>query len=723
MKQLKVMVCGAASGQCCLEAVASFSERFVLAGFYRLKDKSVERHSELCEVSLYSDVDEVPEGVDIAYIADEDKFSSEEKANLAIKLLEKGINVILEQPIQYKDLVACLQAAKTKKLVFMVNDINDNLKAASAFVDRIKQLLDKQKPLYIDAALDKDNTYSFFHMLLKALPVNRPFEIISVAKELKEITVVSAKIAQIPMLLRIYNHGINNAEKHFLQLSQRVSIGVEGGNLLLAGANGPIIWETSIPDIKKEGNLKESGCLGYLFENNTEVIWKSDTQSYKQIFFSAWTASLVQTLHNMGNLIQEKSNINTQIQSELLCASYWSKLISHIDEKKETIHLNYLQFPAALLRKTTDQDANKLMDSIDEKYLTYCVSKRDNTIYETMLNFFQKNDLFIRPEVMHSSKEVIEALNTEAGKEHVLLRWLKVLTEKKLLNKVDDKYCCKKIITDEMLNMAWNEVAYLWNYKLGSPQTTEYLMSNIEQLPYLINGEQKATFLLFPEGNLDYANALYKETLILKYLNSIIAETVIRIGNNIFSKENSTSLKILEIGAGTGATTDIVLEQMHKMSWNNKREYMFTDVSTLFLQNAKERYRNFEGMQFQTINIDKDFKAQGLESESTNIIISVGVLNNAYNTDRTIAQLLNLLSQGGWLLIIEPVIEVPEILISQAFMMTPPEDDRVNSDSTFMSKEQWREVFSRAGATEIIEFPEDGSYLNLLGQKLFMVKK
>ena len=297
------------------------------------------------------------------------------------------------------------------------------------------------------------------------------------------------------------------------------------------------------------------------------------------------------------------------------------------------------------------------------------------------------------------------------------------MTEKKLLNKVDDKYCCKKIITDEMLNMAWNEVAYLWNYKLGSPQTTEYLMSNIEQLPYLINGEQKATFLLFPEGNLDYANALYKETLILKYLNSIIAETVIRIGNNIFSKENSPSLKILEIGAGTGATTDIVLEQMHKMSWNNKREYMFTDVSTLFLQNAKERYRNFEGMQFQTINIDKDFKAQGLESESTNIIISVGVLNNAYNTDRTIAQLLNLLSQGGWLLIIEPVIEVPEILISQAFMMTPPEDDRVNSDSTFMSKEQWREVFSRAGATEIIEFPEDGSYLNLLGQKLFMVKK
>lgn len=723
MKQLKVMVCGAASGQFCLEAVASCSERFVLAGFYRLKDKSVERYSELCEVSLYSDVDEVPEGVDIAYIADEDKLLSEEKATLAIKLLEKGINVILEQPIQYKDLVACLQAAKTKKLVFMVNDINDNLKAASAFVDRIKQLLDKQKPLYIDAALDRDNIYSFFYMLLKALPVTRPFEIISVAKELKEITVVSARIAQIPMLLRIYNHGINNAEKHFLQLSQRVSIGVEGGNLLLAGANGPIIWETSIPDIKKEGNLKDSGCSGYLFENNTEVIWKSDTQSYKQIFFSAWTASLVQTLHNIGNLIQEKSNINTQIQSELLCASYWSKLISHIDEKKETIYLNYLQFPAALLRKTTDQDANKLMDSIDEEYLTYCVSKRDNTIYETMLNFFQKNDLFIRPEVMHSSKEVIEALNTEGGQEHVLLRWLKVLTEKKLLKKVDDKYCCEKIITDEMLNMAWNEVAYLWNYKLGSPQTTEYLMSNIEQLPYLINGEQKATFLLFPEGNLDYANALYKETLILKYLNSIIAETVIRIGNNIFSKENSTSLKILEIGAGTGATTDIVLEQMHKMSWNNKREYMFTDVSTLFLQNAKERYRNFEGMQFQTVNIDKDFKAQGLESESTNIIISVGVLNNAYNTDRTIAQLLNLLSQRGWLLIIEPVIEVPEILISQAFMMTPPEDDRVNSDSTFMSKEQWREVFSRAGATEIIEFPEDGSYLNLLGQKLFMVKK
>lgn len=372
-----------------------------------------------------------------------------------------------------------------------------------------------------------------------------------------------------------------------------------------------------------------------------------------------------------------------------------------------------------------DEYANSMIGSIDEEYLTCCTAKRDNAIYGSMLNLLQKKGLFVNPDVMYDGRDVIDAMNAEPRQEHVMLRWLKVLSEKEFLKESDGKYYADKTISDEMLDNAWKEVASLWNHRLGSPLTTEYLLRNIELLPELINGNQKATFLLFPEGKLDYANALYKETFILQYLNRIIAEAVIRIGNkkNIFREDSRGSLRILEIGAGTGATTDVVIPYLKKIPSIDKIEYVFTDISKLFLQNAKERYVDFEGMEFRRVDIDKDLEEQGVGKESADIIISVGVLNNACNTDEAVRQMLSASACGGWLLIVEPVMEVPDILVSQAFMMIPPQDDRRSSGTTFLSAEQWRDVFERAGASEVLEFPKDGSFLNLLGQKLFMVRK
>ncbi|MNN29471.1 hypothetical protein D3C81_1430740 [compost metagenome] len=99
------------------------------------------------------------------------------------------------------------------------------------------------------------------------------------------------------------------------------------------------------------------------------------------------------------------------------------------------------------------------------------------------------------------------------------------------------------------------------------------------------------------------------------------------------------------------------------------------------------------------------------------------MLNNARVTDAVVREMMGCLAADGWMLITEPTREYTEMLISQAFMMTRPEDDRKNSDSTFMSVEQWLEVLRRAGALQVKVLPDPDHVLDALGQKLFIVRK
>jgi pyochelin synthetase len=128
-------------------------------------------------------------------------------------------------------------------------------------------------------------------------------------------------------------------------------------------------------------------------------------------------------------------------------------------------------------------------------------------------------------------------------------------------------------------------------------------------------------------------------------------------------------------------------------------------------------------MRFRIANIDKDFIQQGLQTESADIIIAAGVMNNAFNINETVDRLMQILVPGGWILITEPTREFPEMLISQAFMITRPEDDRKNTNTTFMSVKQWQDVFQKTGAAEVLTLPNEDHPLAPLGQKLFAVRK
>jgi len=99
---------------------------------------------------------------------------------------------------------------------------------------------------------------------------------------------------------------------------------------------------------------------------------------------------------------------------------------------------------------------------------------------------------------------------------------------------------------------------------------------------------------------------------------------------DLLAHKNPT-LKLLEIGAGTGGTTVPILEKLAKHGRDERGvprydKYVFTDISTGFFEGAMELFsEHADRMVYQTLDIEKDPILQGFEAETFDVVIASGV--------------------------------------------------------------------------------------------------
>ncbi|KAK8859931.1 Hybrid PKS-NRPS synthetase lepA [Apiospora arundinis] len=117
---------------------------------------------------------------------------------------------------------------------------------------------------------------------------------------------------------------------------------------------------------------------------------------------------------------------------------------------------------------------------------------------------------------------------------------------------------------------------------------------------------------------------------------------------------------ILEIGAGTGATTSAVLDAIG----DTHGSYTFTDVSASFFPHAEAVFgKHSDRMLFRKLDIAAPFEPQGFSEAAYDVVIAANVLHITEDVDAALRRVRKLLKPGGYLIVTEPTSKLLRIQV------------------------------------------------------------
>lgn len=166
------------------------------------------------------------------------------------------------------------------------------------------------------------------------------------------------------------------------------------------------------------------------------------------------------------------------------------------------------------------------------------------------------------------------------------------------------------------------------------------------------------------------------------------------------------SLRILEVGAGTGGFTGHILEalQSFEIQTGTARfaEYVYTDISPAYFEGAREKFAKYsERMVFKSLDLEQDPTSIGFQDslEGFDIVVAGSVLHATSNLEKTLKGLRKLTKPGGQLVFFE--IPQPDIAcINVAFgslegWWLSTEDFR--KFSPLVTTEKWGQLLQNSG--------------------------
>lgn len=158
------------------------------------------------------------------------------------------------------------------------------------------------------------------------------------------------------------------------------------------------------------------------------------------------------------------------------------------------------------------------------------------------------------------------------------------------------------------------------------------------------------------EGSVALLENVYKHSPLFNMGNELLVEFISRFLSKQQRNGATTKIRILEIGAGTGATTQRVIKQL--TSNHVSFIYVFTDVSTALVSSAK---RKFQKYCYSQGPFDLEFAVLDIEStppvameHSFDLIISSNCIHATRSLQRSCANIEKMLRvEGGMLCLVE----------------------------------------------------------------------
>ena len=139
---------------------------------------------------------------------------------------------------------------------------------------------------------------------------------------------------------------------------------------------------------------------------------------------------------------------------------------------------------------------------------------------------------------------------------------------------------------------------------------------------------------------MDLAQSVYEQAVSARFFGSCIVAAVQAVVDLL---PKAKTVIALEVGAGTGGTASSVLPAIQGVC----EQYLYTDVSDVFLRRARVRFAAFACLKCELLNIDVDPRLQGFAARQCDLVLATNVLHATPSMRNTLRNCKLLLKMDG----------------------------------------------------------------------------
>jgi microcystin synthetase protein McyG len=215
------------------------------------------------------------------------------------------------------------------------------------------------------------------------------------------------------------------------------------------------------------------------------------------------------------------------------------------------------------------------------------------------------------------------------------------------------------------------------------------------ELSRVLTGGQDPLNLLFDDPGFEHLRRLYSESPFSRTFNGTLADLLRRAAASVGKRP----LRILEIGAGTGGTTRYILPAL-----GVDVEYTFTDISRLFLAQAKEQFKDHPRLRVALLDIERNPEDQGFEAGTHDIVIASNAVHATADIRKSMLHIAGLLAPSGLFFAIEGL--APETWVSITFGLSDgwwrSTDAARRPNGPLLEAAGWRDVLADVGFRDVV---------------------
>jgi malonyl CoA-acyl carrier protein transacylase len=382
---------------------------------------------------------------------------------------------------------------------------------------------------------------------------------------------------------------------------------------------------------------------------------------------------------------------------------YWIKDTSQVmDEQKLDVKVSQFQTEAISHTKPPQQIlANSVRTS--ERLLTE-LAKLEALSLTYIFKALQEIGWEFHPGNKFTLVAIAQQLGVVKQHQRLLGRLLEILGEEGILCQVNDHWEVLRVpeIQDPQVRTILIEYPAL-------EAELSLLQRCGQELAQVLQGKRHPLELLFPNGDSTSLTKLYQDSPVARIMNTLVQKTIAIALENL---PKGSNVAILEIGAGTGGTTAHILPHLP----DQQTEYLFTDLSSLFLSKARQKFSDYPFVRYEILDIEQEPEAQGFRSHQYDIIVAANVLHTTAYLCNSLKQVLQLLVPGGLLVLMEQTTRQRslDLILGLTEGWWKFGDANLRPSYPLLSASQWQTLLEESGFREVVTIPAGTSQMSAI---------